>query len=327
MSKKKKKKYYVPIGTKGEFKQISADEIHLQTLQVFDEAGLKAVKAYRKKQNKLTAFEPYESEVTILRSGKGGNPRNRILIVTPTLGIIRMEWALARYGYTVPCNWGANYATLGIGFFVPMDYLVADAQNFGCEDVVKKDYDWMLLWEDDVLPPPDCMLKLNKYMMAVEMGKPDAVPVVSGLYFTKGNYSEPILYRGSGNSCFTRFKIGDKVWADGVPTGFLLIHGSIIKLMYNESEDYETLGKRVTRRVFETPAKAYFDPETGGRSAGRGTSDLFWCKRVISENVLTRAGWPKIGRKKYPFLCDTSIFCKHIDLQSGAQYPMAEVKK
>lgn len=254
-------------------------------------------------------------QTIIIRSGKDGNPRVRLLIVTPTLGIVRMEWAMSRYGQAIPCNWSASSASLGIGNVVPMHYLVADAQNLGCEDVVKKGFEWLLLWEDDVIAPPDALLQLNKYMRKAD------IPVVSGLYFTKGLYSEPVLYRGSGCGCFINFQVGDKVWADGVPTGFLLIHSSIIKLMWNESDEYETLGKRRTRKIFETPAQVFFDPETKTYSSGSGTSDLTWCHRVIKEKVIARAGFPKIGRKKYPFLCDTNIFCKHIDLATGKQFP------
>jgi len=226
-----------------------------------------------------------------------------------------MEWSMARYGQAIPPNWSASSASLGIGFTVPMHYLVADAQNLGCEDVVNKGFEWMLLWEDDVIAPYDAILQLNKYITKAE------IPVVSGLYFTKGNDSEPVLYRGLGTGCYRNFKVGDKVWVDGVPTGFLLIHSSIIKLMWDESEQYETLGKRMTRKIFETPAKIYFHQDTQSWSSGRGTSDLAWCHRVIKEKVLTRAGFAKIGRKKYPFLCDTKIFCKHIDLVTGKQYP------
>jgi len=252
---------------------------------------------------------------TILKSGKNGNPRVRLLIVTPTLGQVRMEWVMARYGQVTPPNWSASSASLGIGCTVPMHYLVADAQNLGCEDVVAKGYEWLLLWEDDVVPPHDALLQLNQYM------RDESVPVVSGLYYIKGNYTEPILYRGLGNGCYDNFKVGQKVWADGVPTGFLLIHSKIIKIMWDESEPYETLGKKVTKKIFETPAKMYFDQETKSFASGSGTSDLAWCHRVIKEKVIARAGWPKIGRKKYPFLCDTNIFCKHIDLSTGRQYP------
>ena len=255
---------------------------------------------------------------TIIKSGKDGNPRNRLLIVTPTLGIIRMEWALARWGQAIPPNWSASSASLGIGNTVPMHYLVADAQNLGCEDVVKKNFEWLLLWEDDVIAPYDALLRLNEYMTKGD------IPVVSGLYFQKSTFCEPLIYRGLGTGAFRDFKIGDKVWADGVPTGFLLIHSSIIKLMYEESDPYETLGKRVTKKIFETPAKIYYDPKTGTYSSGMGTSDLNWCHRVIKEKVLSRAGWSKIGRRKYPFLVDTKIFCKHIELSTGRQYPQED---
>jgi hypothetical protein len=251
----------------------------------------------------------------IIRSGEDGDPRSRLLIVTPTLGIIRAEWAMSRYGQAIPCNWAQSSASLGIGSCVPMHYLVADAQNLGCEDCLKKGFEWLLFWEDDVLAPPDAFLRLNQYMLSED------IPVVSGLYFTKSKFSEPIVYRGPGVGPYLNFEIGDKVWASGIPTGFLLIHSKVIEVMWDESEVYTTLGGRETRRVFETPAKIYYNTKTKSHSAGRGTSDLYWCARVIRENVLKRAGWLKIGRRKYPFLCDTRIFCKHIDLTTGRQYP------
>jgi len=266
----------------------------------------------KKAKNELSRFEQRET-VTIRESGK--NPQMRILIVTPTLGMVRVEWAISRYGQAIPCNWSTASTTLGIGFYVPMHYLVADAQNLGAAECVAKGYEWMLLWEDDVIPPLDALLQLNNYMKAGD------IPVVSGLYFTKGLFSEPILYRGIGTSCYTGFKIGDKVWATGVPTGFLLIHSSILKLMFDESEDYTVLSGQRTKRIFDTQVKVYLDPKTHTYTSGRGTSDLIWCKRVMEDDVLRRAGFSKIGRKKYPFLCDTNIFCKHIDITTGKQYP------
>lgn len=253
--------------------------------------------------------------MVITKSGVNGNPRLRILIVTATLGVVRMEWVIGRYGQVTPCNWSSTSANLGVGHMVPMHYLVADAQNLGCQGLIERDFEWLLLWEDDVIPPLDAFIQLNEYM------RDGKIPVVSGLYFLKSFYSEPLLYRGLGNSCYTKFKIGDKVWADGVPTGFLLIHSSIIKLMWDESEEYKTLGGTVTRKIFETPAILEHDPVTNTYAGASGTSDITWCHRVINEKVLARAGWSKIGRKKYPFLCDTNIFCKHIDLLTGKQFP------
>jgi hypothetical protein len=242
--------------------------------------------------------------------------RNRILIATPTLGHIRMEWAASRWGQVVPCNWSAGFTNIMQHQTFPIGYRVAEAQNIAVESALQQNYEWLFLHEDDVILPPDCYSKLNVYM------KEAKYPVVSGLYFLKANPSEPILYRGLGNSCFDKFKIGEKVWVDGVPTGCLLIHTSLLRIMYNESEIYQGATGLMLRKVFETPSKVVRDPEKGTYTAELGTSDLAWCQRVIKTKVLERAGWKDIAKKQYPFLCDTSIFCRHIDWSTGKQYPL-----
>ena len=66
------------------------------------------------------------------------------------------------------------------------------------------------------------------------------------------------------------------------------------------------------------------DTGSGYSHSNVGTSDLFWCDTVIKNDYLTKAGWRKIAKKKYPFLIDTKMFCKHIDLNSGKTYPRSE---
>lgn len=253
----------------------------------------------------------------IIKNTSGKPVRNRLLIGTATLGIIRLEWATARYGQVIPCNWTVAGIHAGYGSQFPVGYLVADAQNIIVDAAVSQNYEWVLLLEDDVIPPYDLFLQINnKYFKDVK------VPIVSGLYFLKSNPPEPLVYRGRGNGAFFDWKMGDLVWADGVPTGCLLIHSSILKLMWDESPEYKTASGQTVRKVFETPAKSWEDPETGARLSAVGTSDLYWCDRIMKENVLQRAGWKKIGEQKYPFLVDTNMFCKHIDLSTGFQYPM-----
>jgi hypothetical protein len=52
-----------------------------------------------------------------------------------------------------------------------------------------------------------------------------------------------------------------------------------------------------------------------------GTSDLEWCKRVVDGEYFTKAGWDKYQEMEFPFLCDTNIFCTHIDTMSGEMFP------
>ena len=241
--------------------------------------------------------------------------RNRLLIGTPTLGIVRMEWATTRFGQVIPCNWTSANASIGYSHEIPMGYLVADAQNLLVQAALRDNFEWLFLHEDDVILPADCYLRLNEYM------KKGDIPVVSGLYYLKHSPPEPLVYRGRGNSCYDKFKFGDLVWADGVPTGALLINTALLKIMADESPEYTTGNNLKCKKVFETPAKVWYDPETSTCRAASGTSDLYWCDRVMNENVLARAGWPKIAKKKYPFLVDTNIACRHIDLTTGKMFP------
>lgn len=254
--------------------------------------------------------------ITIIKNESNKPIRNRILVGTPTLGIIRVEWASARYSQVIPCNWSAAGVHVGYSHTYPLGHLVADAQNILVDIAVKQNFEWLLFVEDDVIIPPDTFVIMNEYM------RDSTIPVISGLYFLKGVPPEPLVYRGRGNSAFFDWKMGEKIWVDGVPTGCLLISGKILKLMWEESIEYTTGNNQQVRRVFETPAKVWSDPETGAYQAAQGTSDLYWCDRVMKEKVLQRSGFDKIGNQEYPFLVDTNIFCKHIDLSTGTQYPI-----
>lgn len=244
-----------------------------------------------------------------------GHWKHRIVIGHAMTGSVRVEWMMGRMGQTIPCNWGHLDIMQFMSPFCPLKYQIADAENLIAKAVVESDAEWYLSWEHDNIPPNDALVKLNQYMLDCD------VPVVSGVYFTKSVPSEPLVYRGLGNSYFQDWRLGDKVWVSGVPFGFTLIHGNIIREMWRDSPEYMVSGQ-VTRRVFEAPQKSWSDPSIGAYYTYGGTSDLAWCDRVVKEGYLAKAGFPKIQKMKYPFLVDTSIFVRHID-PSGTQYPLS----
>lgn len=250
---------------------------------------------------------------------------NRILIAIPTTGVVRVEWMMARYSQIIPTNWSQVEMVQWMSTYMPLEYQLPDAENLIARAVIQGDYEWFLSIEQDNLIPPDAFQRINEYMTDA------TIPIVSGLYYTKSHPPEPILYRGRGNGSFRDFKMGDRVWCDGIPFGFTLIHGSIIKALWNESEEY-AVGNEVTRRVFELPnfnvGNYGFDnlnkKEKGRFAYTRGTTDLNFCKRIMRDKIFEKAGWPKFQDMKYPFLVDTNIFVQHID-NSGRQYPLGGV--
>lgn len=271
----------------------------------------KDVEAARKRDE---ARRLAEATAPTIEAPRNSEPATRrILIGTPTLGLVRVEWHNAMTGIVVPCNWSNSVNT-------PIGFLVHDAQNILVQKAIDAKFDWLALIEDDVLVPPDIFLKWGTHM---ERGD---VPIISGLYHLRGPRSsgpEPLMYRGRGTGAFKDWKPSEQVWVDGVPTGCLLIHTSILRALWEQAEPYTVQNNGAplaVRRVFNTPREAAYDSGTGAYQKFLGTSDLFFCDEVIRLGILKKAGWPDVARRKYPFLVDTSIRCGHIERDSGAVY-------
>ena len=269
-----------------------------------------------------------KNQITHELNKNTGSWTNRILIAIPTTGLVRVEWMMAKYSQVIPTNWSNVEMTQWLNTYVPLEYQLPDAENLIAKQVVEGNYEWFLSLEQDNVIPPDTYIKLKQYMVEKK------VPIVSGVYFTKSQPAEPILYRGRGNGSFQDFKMGDKVWADGIPFGLTLIHGSIIRAIWNESEEY-MVGNEVTRKVFDLPdfssgnlgfGNLEPDDVKGRFSSVRGTTDLNFCKRIMRDDIFKKAGWGAYQKKKYPFLVDTSIFVQHID-ETGRMYPLGGVPR
>jgi len=245
---------------------------------------------------------------------KKSEPQKRVFIGIPLTGVVRAEWMLARYGQVIPCNWSSNDYIQWIDQYSPLRFMVADARNLIVEEFIKKGFEWLIFIDHDVVLPPLFLVGVNNYIIE---GEP---PMFSGLYFTKSVPSEPLIYRGRGNGYFAKWELGDKVWVDGIPMGCTVIHRSILEVLWDESEEYVLAGRKL-KRVFVTPQRVFYDPETQSFNTQTGTEDLELCSRIIRDDVLTKAGWPKYARKKYPFLIDTKLFCWHIDW-NGNRYPL-----
>jgi len=284
----------------------------------------------KKQRNDYSAQGQIYHELDKNPASKDATWTNRILIAVPCTGLVRIEWVMAKYGQIIPTNWSQVEMIQWMNTYAPIEYQLPDAENLIAKQVVQGDYEWFLSIEQDNLIPPDTFVRLNEYMIE------NKVPIVSGLYYTKSHPAEPILYRGRGNGSFRDFKLGDKVWCDGIPFGLTLIHGSIIKALWNESEEY-MVGNEVTRKVFALPnfnvGNFGFEnnekgkEEVQGRFAyTRGTTDLAFCKRIIRDGIFKKAGWPAYEGKKFPFLVDTNILVQHID-ERGRQYPLGGVPR
>lgn len=241
-----------------------------------------------------------------------------VLVGTPTLGMVPIEWHNAVQGLVSPTNWAVSTMT-------PRGYLVDDAQNLIVDMAMRNRGKWkaVLLLEDDTAPPPDLYIRLREHMRL------KTAPLVSGLYHLKGsNPLEPLIYRGGGTGpAYPKpvdpkgWSPGELVWCDGVPTGCLLIDMEVLEVMWARAGEYdvpEASGPRRIRKVFEAPRMVFQDERSPFYEKLVGTSDLYFCQQIMTNGVLgeTRS-WKAFAKKKWPFVVDTSIRCQHIDRTTG----------
>ncbi len=262
----------------------------------------------------------------------------RVLVGTPTLGLLRAEWCESFMGIVSPPNFAVVRS-------MPRNYTVADAQNMLVGTVLREKMRALLLIEDDTVPPPQTYIEMDRWFWKMERRK--APPVVSGVYHIKGSAEvrkgktggiellgpEPLIYRGGGLRAHRDFEYGDVVWCSGVPTGALMIHHSLLEAWANEPdiETYTLPGYPAPlKRIFQNPSHVWVDPETKGVHVSSGTSDLWWSEQTIKRGLLAKAGWGDYYKQKdvrkhtnngeWPYIVDTSLRFGHICRMTGAIY-------
>ncbi len=237
----------------------------------------------------------------------------RIFVATGITGLVRAEWAMARWNQATPINWSKSEYLMWLNQFSPLGFLVAEARNVAVKEFLEKGFEWLIFIDHDTILPPTFLITVNERIMK------EKVPIWSGLYFTKSVPSEPIVFRGRGNGYFADWKMGDKVWVDSIPLGCAVIHRSILQVAWDDAEDYEANGMKM-KRVFETPVRMWEDAKTKTWQTQTGTEDLHFCWRLKDKGMFKKAGWPEYQKKEHPFLIDTNVFCSHIN-PDGTRYP------
>lgn len=251
----------------------------------------------------------------------------QVLIGTPTLGTIRIEFYNGMQGMVHPPNWAVVRST-------PTGYTVPDAQNILVDTMLRGTFRALLFIEDDTIPPPHALIQFDRWFWKMERKK--APPIVSGLYHIKGSAEtrkgkrggiallgpEPLAYRGSGQRAYRDWSPGDVIFVSGVPTGALLIHRSILEAWAKEPdlETYTVAGYPFAlKRIFQQPSQVWVDPQ-GGTHVASGTSDLWWSDQTLKRKILAKSGWPEHAKKEYPYIIDTSLTFGHVDRSTGIIY-------
>lgn len=135
--------------------------------------------------------------------------QHRVLTVILTREVVSMAWAFGFRNLQIP---GTYTGLTGM----PFDH----ARNTGCQKLLEMGWEWLFFLDDDVIPPPDAIIKLINHK----------VPIVSGLYYRRSPPILPVMLRdvSGGRQWVTEFQAPALIEVDYVGAGCLLIHRDVL---------------------------------------------------------------------------------------------------
>jgi hypothetical protein len=209
--------------------------------------------------------------------------------IIPTRGLIPVKVAQSWLGLMNPMNQKFHRVFME-------KHEVGEAYNLAIEAILANPelskWKYILTLEEDNIVPPDGLLKLLEAMeQKTDLGhKPD---VIGGLYWTKGENGQPMIY-GSPQERPRNYipqvpKIDTLQECNGLGQGFTLFRLNIFK------------NERMTKPYFKT-VQEYIP----GQGVKLGTQDLYFFENAA-----------KLG---YRFACDTRVKVGHYDLNSDTTW-------
>ena len=195
-----------------------------------------------------------------------------VLIAIPTLGRpTSLEWAMMFKSQNPPINYNANVAMI---YGKP----VAEARNEACEEAIRQGARYIFFLGDDIIPPTHALRQL-----IYRMEQYPKLGVVGGIYCTKTDTPDPLVFRGNGRGPYWDWKVGEYFEVSGLGMDCTLIRVEIL----------EKLAKPWFKTVDST------DFLDGRNYAEMWTEDLYFCKQIL-ENT------------DYKIYADSTVMCKHL---------------
>jgi hypothetical protein len=223
-----------------------------------------------------------------------------IVVSVPSRGVVSMWWTRAMLNLVRPLNMGVKFS------FVQDDgdeEQIADARNHLVVDAFKMENDSTevdsIFWvDDDVLVNPGALLALYNHH----------VPIASGVYFTKCELPEPLIFPGRlcGTVKFQADRIIKDCWGHGM--GLCLVKMGVYRSLMDHGLPLDNHGNP---QWYMTTKEHSI--EDGMLNCG-GTEDLYFCQRCRDIGILSLVD------------CTKHAFGWHYDMASGTGYPIEQFK-
>lgn len=208
--------------------------------------------------------------------------QNRVLGCVLTRETVTTAWAFGLKNMYLPN--GAWTALSGMPFDM--------ARNTGCLKLLELGWEWLFFLDDDVIAPPDTVIRLIKQNK----------PIISGVYYRRYPPLAPVMLKDTQNGpqWITEYPANSLVEVDFVGSGCLLIHRDVLKSLPPLSNRCHWFEWRCDRTDLPHLEKT--------------SEDFTFCKHARNHG--------------YKVHVDTSIQCQHIGYASSSLegYKPLEIK-
>lgn len=179
--------------------------------------------------------------------------------------------------------------------------LSAEARQIMTMQALDMGAKYILYWDDDTLPPPHGLYTMHNFLeQNPEIG------AVSGVYTTRSDPPEPLIYKEHGEGAAWDFEMGQGATPEpilGGGAGFLLARAEAVRQCLGILE--EEAGR---------PVPIWADEEWIGE--GPGERGNFWGHDMRFCRILNENGWP--------VYVDGRVLCGHVDADSGKTFHVPE---
>lgn len=201
-------------------------------------------------------------------------------------GLIPVQFLLAHMNWTPPLN-------VSISYMVKMNMLSSHARQVMTMEAIRAGAEYIFYVDDDTLIPP-----LGLYTLYNFLEQNPHAGAVSGVYTTRENPNEPLIYKAHGEGCAWDFEMGPGAVPEpifGAGAGCLLARVSSIKAAMEQNP-----GAPMWADEKDLP--------------GEGKGGVMWGHDIRFCRLLNIAG--------HPVYVDGKVLCGHHDIQTNTTYHM-----
>ncbi len=202
------------------------------------------------------------------------------LIAIPSYGKVSSDWLQGRQRLATPLG----SAVHDYWIVEPKSMSIADKRNHAVKAALEYGAKYLFFLGDDTIPPPHAFVQLLQQMQR----NPDK-KIITGVYFSRSNPPQPMLWRGWMEGSFYDWHVGEFFEVDWAGCDCLMIDMDVFKSVPEPwfSQDY------------------VFSPEQKVPSP-ISTEDIYF--------------YEKARRYGFPAWCDASIQCVHQDRETGESF-------